>query len=227
MTTAKKKPAKKRSRQPKAPSKRPQVKNDPKTGLNAQQDAFCHLFVANKGAIERSAIEAGYSPKTAASQANKLLKIPKIKKRIEFLTDKYLKPFDINASEVVKEMRMLAFSDIRNYITWDGKEVKVKTSDEMGPEARCIQKVEIKHTSNVKDPNEVTTEFKFWLYPKDKQLDNLGKYLRLWDPDRESDPAGNVHIHNHFHNDKDVQSKTAAELGKDYHNLLRSIQEGQ
>lgn len=56
--------------------------------LNVRQEKFC-LEYARTGNATQSAIEAGYSAKTIASNIDKLLKNTEIQKRISELTEEY------------------------------------------------------------------------------------------------------------------------------------------
>lgn len=52
-------------------------------GLNHRQRVFCEYYVSSGYAREKSAVQAGYSPRSSASIASELLKKPKVKEFIE------------------------------------------------------------------------------------------------------------------------------------------------
>lgn len=63
------------------------VKKTKKTILNAKQEKFCLEFRKKFGDAKAAAIAAGYSAKSAASQASQLLNNPKIAARIKELAN--------------------------------------------------------------------------------------------------------------------------------------------
>lgn len=92
-----------------------------------------------------AAIKAKYSPKTAAQQASRLLKKVKIQKEIArlkaILEEKTL---DITKDRILKELAILGFADMKDYVTIGSEgQVTLKTFEEM-PEgaSRAISKVE-------------------------------------------------------------------------------------
>jgi phage terminase small subunit len=77
------------------------------TGLSDIQESFCREYVVDKNGT-RSAIQAGYSKKTADVKASQLLRLVKIRARIDALQAKINEKNEISADYVVKKFKDLA-----------------------------------------------------------------------------------------------------------------------
>lgn len=115
----------------------------PTKPLSSRELAFCRFTLTAKDQTE-AAIKAKYSPKTAASQASRMLRKANIKKEIARLR----KLADTKAlglrEQIQAELKILAFSDMKNYVTiGPAGEVTLKTFEEMPAGAsRAIAAVE-------------------------------------------------------------------------------------
>jgi len=84
----------------------------------------------------QAAIRAGYSPKSAARIAYKLLLNPKIKAAIQAETKKLMERAEIRSWMVLRETSRIAFSNISNFVQWDGSIWKLKPDVMVSKEAR-------------------------------------------------------------------------------------------
>jgi len=130
---------------------------------------FIDEYLKHFSAI-KAAKAAGYSPKTASAMANSLLLDERIsgyiKRRLRDLFNKN----ELTQDQVIEEVSRLAFSNIADFVEWDGNSVRLKSSSELTREqTACI--LEVSET-----PNGV----KFKLHSKEKSLDMLGKYFKLF-----------------------------------------------
>ena len=146
--------------------------------------AFCYEYIANQGNATQ-AYKASYSAKkdsVAGSEAHKLLKKPKIQVKIEELTKKHFKSLGYKAEDVLRELAVLAFSDMSNHIDFDGNKIDVKSFEDMGINTRCVKKFEIQeqYLGSKDEENILGRKLKFELHDKKGSLELLGKNLKLF-----------------------------------------------
>ena len=79
--------------------------------LNNRQEMFAREYIVDFNATQ-AAIRAGYSRKTAGSQANDLLKKPEIQKKIEEELQDRIRRTHITQERVVLELASIAFADM-------------------------------------------------------------------------------------------------------------------
>lgn len=98
--------------------------------LTPQEVRFAIAFVET-GAKKDSAIAAGFSEKSAAPQASRMLAKPHVQAFIDDLRDAYAAKACVTGERVVRELADLAFFDVREVVevTAFGK-VAVKPSDQ-------------------------------------------------------------------------------------------------
>jgi phage terminase small subunit len=87
-----------------------------KDGLTLRQELFVKNYLANGFAPRAAAIAAGYSIKTAHVQAAQLLDNPKVKVLIDTQKEALFNKCDVTAERVVKELALLGFSNMQDYI---------------------------------------------------------------------------------------------------------------
>jgi len=88
------------------------AKQAKKDKLNDQQKLFCQKYVELSFNGTNAAIAAGYSKKTAESQASTLLRNPKVQKELARLTAKIANKFEVTTERVILELARIAFCDI-------------------------------------------------------------------------------------------------------------------
>ena len=71
-------------------------------GLNQKQRAFALAYIKNGGNGLKAAVKAGYSKKTARSQASTLLTHPNIKAFIDKRNQKQVEKFDISQEKMTE-----------------------------------------------------------------------------------------------------------------------------
>lgn len=143
----------------------------PVTGkpLSAQKMRFIDEFMVDMnqtGAAKR----AGYNVKSAKRIGCMLMHEPMIREEVKRRQEKLAKKFNVTVERIVDEYKRIAFSDIRDFVTWgpDGAQLKpdiALTEDQ----ARAV--LEVKQSKDG-----VT----FKLHDKKGALDSLGKHFKMF-----------------------------------------------
>ncbi len=158
--------------------------------LSPQQVAFVEAYLIDPNG-EKAAIAAGYSPKTAASQASRLLRHVKVVAALEQRRTMLQVRTGITPEMVLGELAKLGFSDIRQVVQWrsnvtgmsedeDGdpvirtsNEVTVTNSDQLTPEAAAA----VLEVSQSKDG-----ALKVKMHDKLGALVKIGQHLGMFRP---------------------------------------------
>ena len=128
-----------------------------------------------------SAIYAGFSEKTAVSQASQMLSIDENEKYLTKLREDYSLKHGINKDRVLNEYRKIAFSDIRNILTVDGG---LKAINELDDDtAGAIAGIESFDENDNQTGEKLGTNRKIKMHDKMKALDSLSKHLGLFEKD--------------------------------------------
>ena len=146
---------------------------------NDQYERFCQEYLIDLNGT-KTAMWAKYSEKTAAAQASRLLRNVKIKDRIAELKEIRSERTVVTQDMVLKELKILAQSDIQDYLevveqypgTKDGR-LKLKLFAEMkGNATRAIKSISEHVTKD-------GIQLKFKLHGKEKSLEILAKHLGM------------------------------------------------
>lgn len=117
----KKKPVRRKAKRPsKRPPRRPSAKP---AGLNPKQARFRDEYLKDLNG-KQAAIRSGYSPKTAESQASRLLRNAKVAAAIAAGQAKTAEKLAITKEMIVDELRKIAFADLRKAVAWGPAQVK-------------------------------------------------------------------------------------------------------
>lgn len=141
--------------------------------LNPMELSFCYEYIANKFNGKQAAISAGYSEKTAEVQASQLLTRLKVQRKVKELTEKHLKTLAIKGEDVIRELTIMGFSNMSDFVNLNPAETTIKTFEEMGENTRAIQSIEV-------TPEVIGTKIKFKLYDKKASLELIGKHLQMF-----------------------------------------------
>ena len=146
--------------------------------LTSKQQIFCKEYLVSNNATE-AAIRAGYSGKSAKSQASRMLTNVNVRAYIDKHQAERAKKLDITADKVLQEIANVAFFDIRNI--YDGSSLKeIADLDENTSRAIAGVKARVERGedgSNVAEIVEVKSNDKL------KALDMLSKHLGLYEKD--------------------------------------------
>ena len=134
----------------------------------------------------KAAKRCGYSRKTAYSQGQRLLKNVEIQKAIREGMEKRQERLEISADKWLREVAILGFSDIANYITIDeGGMIVAKMFEEMPKDSsRALEVCEeirtIKETTSSEKGTEtdvLNSRIRFKTHSKLGALELIGKHL--------------------------------------------------
>lgn len=138
--------------------------------LTDKQKRFCEEYLVDLNATQ-AAIRAGYKPKTARSQGQRLLTKVDIQQHLQQLMGERSERTEITADRVLNELAAIAFSDRTELAQVDkhGKVNFTPTEQLPGETKKIIAGIE-----NGKYGTKVTT------YDKVKALELLGKHLGIF-----------------------------------------------
>ena len=141
--------------------------------LTPKQTRFVEEYLIDVNA-KQAAIRAGYSPKTAKQQGQRLLTNVDVQAAVTKAQKARSERTNAEADEVVLELKRLAFSNIADYVEWGPDGVKLKDSADMSEEAlRCV--LEVSETKSEKGGS-----VKFKLHDKRGALTDLMRHLGLF-----------------------------------------------
>lgn len=165
---------------------------------NKRQEAFCQNYVTEvNGTLfngSGSAVLAGYSKKTAASQASRLLTNVNIKQRINELKAGAIEKLELNQLLALTKLKNIITDDISNYMSW--KSIEVEYINPINGEKMVGHVLDQKlvdsttiNTWNVAEAGKTKEGFKIKLHCKDKAVNKLMDYLKMFEPE---DPKNNI-----------------------------------
>jgi len=173
------------------------LKVDPETRCNARETAFAYAYIACNFNGAKAYSTAVSDITTADKQAKKWIDKPHVAKLVAQLTRKYLYTLSIRAEAVVRETAMIAFADMKDFVTWSGDTAMMKPSEDIGELSRIVKKIKI--VPRNLGGGEVRNSIEFELYDKQKSLDLLAKHTGV--------------ISQHEPEDLDEAQKTASDIG--------------
>lgn len=152
--------------------------------LTDKQAAFVDEYLKDLNATQ-AAIRAGYSEATANREGSRLLSNVDIQSLIAERQNKRSERTQITQDMVLRELALVAFADMANYVTIEeGGAMKMLTFDEMPEGASRVvsgikEKTVITETEGGKKINKISNvEYKH--HDKMKALDLLGKHLGMF-----------------------------------------------
>ena len=159
-------------------AKRPKT---PKKSARIRYKLFAHAYAVDQNAT-KAALIAGYSPRTADKQGSRLLNHVEVKAAIASIVEQRAKKMDISAERVLKEIAVLGFSNMMDYmsVAEDG-EPYVDLSKLTREQAAAIQEFSTDTTGGTGDGERLLIyRRRFKLADKTKNLELLGKHLKLF-----------------------------------------------
>ena len=148
------------------------------SNLTDKQKRFCEEYVIDWNAT-RSALEAGYSKKTAYSIGQENLKKPEIKQYIDEIQKDLSKLSGVTALRNILELKKIAYASIAQFKTdWmTEKDFNELTDEQKG----CLSEI-VHQTKTYKDSTETIVKFK--LHDKQKAIELLNKMLGFNEADK-------------------------------------------
>lgn len=170
---------------------------DPITGLNPKQLAFCRNYIAQSFTnASKAAVDAGYSPTSAAQISSRILSEEKVVRYINAEKERIAKKYEVTAEHVVAEMARLGFSNMQDYmrVTSDGSAV-VDLSNLTKDQAAAIQELTSEvYTEGRGEDAEQVKRTKIKLADKKSPLELLGRYVGVFKESNATPPVVNIRI---------------------------------
>jgi len=181
-------------------------KINPETGLSSRQEEFARQYLYPTATpiykkltkedipfnATRAAIRAGYSAKTAAQQASRLLRSVKIQLYISQVQKPALDQFEITQERILGELASLAFSNILDFVTIHEESGQAwiditKCTREQAAALTQFEVVELPPLKMVDQGEEITREViktKIKIADKRSVLELLAKREGMFQPDK-------------------------------------------
>ena len=158
--------------------KKPTGKN-PTLTLNSRQNLFCYEYLKDRNATQ-AAIRAGFSAKTSYVIGPRLLSHPHVAYKINRLVETQLDNLKVDADLVLKEILKLAMVDLQDIFDTKGN---LRPVEEMPENVRkAISSIEVfeefEGQGKFRKSIGFTKKIRFW--PKEKALEMLAKYLKMF-----------------------------------------------
>jgi phage terminase small subunit len=157
--------------------------------LNAKRTRFVAEYLKDLNGTQ-AAIRAGYSKKTAYSQADELLKIPEVRKYLDQQQAKLAEKHGVTVDKIVGELSRIAFSDIRNSVAWRSNVTEMGQDEETGePILNITNQIELIDSDKIDDATAAAISeigrdsrggLKIKFHDKRAALVDLGKHLGMF-----------------------------------------------
>jgi|TARA_Y100000034_G_scaffold128619_1_gene183577 phage terminase small subunit len=161
--------------------------------LTPRQEKFVSEYLINGNATQ-SAITAGYSQKTAKSMAQRLLTNVGIRQRLDKHIEKAAEKAIVTKAEVLKEWKKVAFTDMRDFVTYDGGGSVDLTPTSLLTDDQAAAIAEVKITANAQGQQTVNIR----LLDKLKALHELGQHLGLLGDNSKNGNGNGGHVIQNF-----------------------------
>lgn len=146
--------------------------------LSAQHERFCHEYIADYHQT-KAALRAGYSEKSAAVTACRLLKKDKILARVRELQDEQLREMSMSPSDVLYRLNRIMRREETEHVV-----ANVKTSREFYDEKGKRVKESVEVPTVVQIPTKI--------FDATKAAELLGKHLRLFEDQEPQDKGPTI-----------------------------------
>ena len=141
-----------------------------------RQKVFVEKYLANGFNGKQAALDAGYSPKTAKTQAGNLLSNVNLKPYIDKRIRAILSDTEAMTIQWLKQVNNICEFDIRKVASWEEDELVFKSSDEIDDEtALAISEISCVRTGG-KNP---TSNMKIKALDKNRALEMKAKFLEI------------------------------------------------
>ena len=158
--------------------------------LTVKQHLFLQAYMANGFNGTKAALQAYdcANDDRASSQASSTLRIPKIKKALKEMLDNYIDVHGMNNFNVLKELTVMATSDITDFIEIsDDKIIKLTDWNDLGIKTKAIKEIKIipktLYDIEGRPIGKEEQEIHLKLHGKEKSLELMGKAQGLFDKD--------------------------------------------
>lgn len=157
------------------------------SNLNEKQKRFADEYLIDLNATQ-AAIRAGYSPRSAAEQASRLLKNAKVRAYIDERMAELSRRTGVNQERILRELARIAFVNAPDLINMEDATVREDaTVDDMAAIASVRVKI-------IPTENGQGIEREIRLADKIRALDLLGKRFAMWTERQQIDANFGVQI---------------------------------
>jgi phage terminase small subunit len=152
-----------------------------RTKLTPKQQRFVEEYLLDLNASQ-AALRAGYSADTAGASGHECLKKPKVAEAIRVALEDRKNRSQVNADDVISELKTLALSDIGDILDFSGETLRVRPAcDIPGRARRSISSVKVKrYTEGHGDAAREVEMIEFKLWDKLSALEKLGKHIGMF-----------------------------------------------
>jgi len=174
--------------------------------LTWKQKNFAHRFVEHGNAL-RAAREAGYtgSDATLAVVGSENINKPNVMALVEELKHQQEVRTGVDPDRIVNELAVTAFSDLAQFVEWDGKTLTLKPFSSLPKGAtRAIKRI------TTKPDGTVTIE----LHEKMAALDKLMRHFGMFAADNSSIPPPIINVSNRTENVLALESLSLEQLSR-------------
>ena len=154
------------------------------TKLTQKQKRFIEEYLVDLNATQ-AAIRAGYKKTFAKEQGYGNLAKPYIQEAIQKAMDKRSQRTEVTQDKVLKELSLIGFSNMKDYVNFGPVGVTLKELAEL-PDSASKVISEVSHNFNAEGGGSI----KFKLYDKQAALVNIGKHLGMFIERRETGRPG-------------------------------------
>ena len=137
--------------------------------LSAKRQRFVDEYCVDFNGTQ-AAIRAGYSIRTANEQAARLLATVSVKRALEEKRAEIAESSKLKVSDVIDELRNIAFSDITQVISFSAAKAKVKSSRKLSEDAK----------KTIASVSQTQNGLTIKMHDKVKALELLGRYLNIF-----------------------------------------------
>ncbi len=146
--------------------------------LTQKQERFVEEYPKDSNATQ-AAIRAGYSPRTADSQASRLLTHVKVRERVQKLMKSRSKRTEITADDVFKELSKMGFGNVANLYDDKGKLLHPKDMPR-DVSATITEVTEERIGGGGKDDDSFMVRRKYKVADKRASLVDMGRHLKMF-----------------------------------------------
>lgn len=137
--------------------------------LSAKRQRFVDEYCVDFNGTQ-AAIRAGYSANSANMQAARLLANDNVRKALDEKRLEIAESNKLKVSDVIDELRNIAFSDITQVLSFNNSKAKIKSSRKLSEDARKV----------IASVSQTQNGLTIKMHDKVKALELLGRYLNIF-----------------------------------------------
>jgi phage terminase small subunit len=162
--------------------------------FTVKKEKFVEEYLVDANATQ-AAVRAGYSKRTAYSQGQRLLKDVEVENRIAKARQARAERVGMTTDEVLKEIGIVAFSDVQRYVIDNQGNVQLAAGVPEGA-MRAVASIKKKIIPLDKGGYAYETEVRLWNKPA--ALKMAGEHLGMFAPEKKKDSDQQQHANNYF-----------------------------